>query len=224
MATAKKGPARRTTKKAQRAASEQAILRAFDLLFRRHGVAGVGVNSVLAEARVGKRLLYEYFGDLKGVATAWARDRGDPLALGASGAKLRKALASLPAERRTAGIAVQYARALREHPWAAQVLLSDLDPRTELAPSLRELRKSMGADYEAVFLEQPLAREPDQLGLLFVLHAAAQYLALRARFAPDYNGIDLSTPRGWQAAMEMMAGVGAASGRPRNSSPRSRKE
>ena len=59
----------------RRQTSERALLDAFEALLERHGPAGLGVNAVLDSARVGKRLLYEYFGDLEGLATAWARER-----------------------------------------------------------------------------------------------------------------------------------------------------
>ena len=43
-------------------------------MLQRHGIQGVGINQVVKEAGVGKWLLYEYFGGLQGLATAWAKN------------------------------------------------------------------------------------------------------------------------------------------------------
>lgn len=213
----------RTSKKAQRAASERALVAAFDGLFRRHGAAGLGVNVVLAKAGVGKRLLYEYFGDLNGLAAAWARDREDPLQLGRRRDGLLRELRALRDPQRVAAVVVDYATALRGHPWAAQVLLTEIQQHHGIGPSLRSVRREIGSRHERLLVELPSIRSGRDVGLAFVLHAAAQYLALRAKFAPDYNGLDLKSAQGWDAAMRMLVQVASrsAGGRIRSSARRS---
>lgn len=76
-----RGIPRRGRGQSRRQTSERALLDAFEALLQRHGPGGLGVNAVLDSAGVGKRLLYEYFGDLEGLAAAWAGARTDPLAL-----------------------------------------------------------------------------------------------------------------------------------------------
>jgi AcrR family transcriptional regulator len=194
----------------RRQTSEKALLDAFEALLQRHGPAGLGVNAVLDSARVGKRLLYEYFGDLEGLAAAWSRERRDPLAIeGRRPALLRSLAARTPVQGITLALA-DYAGALRRHPWAAQVLLAELSQPTTLGRAMREIRLELGKDYEGLLVESGAfaGREAAQIG--FVLHAAATYLAMRARFAPDYNGIDLASPHGWKAAMDAFAAFGGA--------------
>jgi AcrR family transcriptional regulator len=192
----------------RRQTSEKALLDAFEALLERHGPGGLGVNAVLDSARVGKRLLYEYFGDLEGLATAWARERADPLALGERRAALLRRLAPLAPSQAIAAALADYSDLLRRHPWAAQVLLAELSQPATLGRAMREIRLELGKGYEGLLVESGAfaGKEGAQLG--FVLHAAATYLAMRARFAPDYNGIDLSTAQGWEAAMDAFDAVG----------------
>lgn len=199
------------TRQAQRARSEQALLDAFEALFKRHGVHGVGVNAVLDNAGVGKRLLYEYFGDLEGLASAWAKGREDPLALGERRDTLEEQVATLTPARRMSALMGDYATELRKHPWATQVLLTELQESNNLARAMREIRQQMGDGYEGMVLDAaPKPVERKMMALAFVLHAATTYLALRARFAPDYNGLDLRGPAGWEAAMSMLDTVAEA--------------
>lgn len=195
-----------------RAATERALLQAFEGLFERHGVTGVGVNAVLDTAGVGKRLLYDYFGDLDGLAQAWAKERSDPLALEERGPRLRGRLARLPPAARIAAILEDYAGSLRRHPWAGEVLLADLQPQESLSRAIRDMRRAIGSGHEQLLLDPQIGSNRRLVEIAFILHAAANYLALRARFAPDYNGIDLDTASGWQGAMRMLKSTAALAG------------
>jgi len=200
----------------RRQTSERALLDAFEALLERHGPGGLGVNAVLDSAKVGKRLLYEYFGDLEGLAAAWARDRRDPLALDGRKAALEKRLAARDPVHRIGEALTDYAAELRRHPWAAQVLLAELSQPATLGRAMREIRRELGKGYEGLLVDAGAFGDKDDVQIAFVLHAAATYLAMRARFAPDYNGIDLSSPQGWKAAMDSFAAFGRAV-RPTNS-------
>lgn len=198
------------TQRARRAASEKAILDAFEGLFKRHGAHGVGVNAVLGSAGVGKRLLYEYFGDLEGLASAWARERIDPLALGARRDELEKQVGEMTPARRTTAINADYGTQLKNHAWAAQVLLAELQQPNNVTQALRQVRRHMGDDYEGLALDRIPREDRVAMAVAFVTHAAAIYLALRAKFAPDYNGLDLGTDEGWDAALSMLDTVAEA--------------
>jgi AcrR family transcriptional regulator len=187
-----------------RAATEQILLQAFEGLFERYGVSGVGVNAVLDTAGVGKRLLYDYFGDLDGLAQAWAKKRPDPLALAERAPRLKERLGQLQPDAQIAAILEDYASALRRHPWAGEVLLADLQPQQSIARAIRDMRRAIGSGHEQLLLNPRIGTDRRLVEVAFILHAAANYLALRARFAPDYNGINLDTAAGWQAAMRML--------------------
>jgi AcrR family transcriptional regulator len=181
--------------------SERALLRAFELLLRRNGPNGIGVNAVLDSAKVGKRLLYEYFGDLDGLALAWARHRHDPLGLNGGRAALRARAQPLPPPQRVAAIVSDYGTRLREHPWAAQILLAEMHQPHTFTRALREIRRQMGMSHESLLVDFHAYENRDLSALAFVLTAAASYLALRAKFAPDYHGHDLQSRAGWDAAL-----------------------
>jgi hypothetical protein len=71
-----------------------------------------------------------------------------------------------------------------------------------------EIRRELGKDYEGLLVESGAFASKEAAQVEFILHAAATYLAMRARFAPDYNGIDLASPQGWKAAMDAFAAFG----------------
>jgi AcrR family transcriptional regulator len=137
----------------RRQTSEKALLDAFEALLERHGPGGLGVNAVLDSARVGKRLLYEYFGDLEGLANAWSRERRDPLSIEGRRPALARSLATLPPLQAIAQALADYANELRRHPWAAQVLLAELSQPATLGRAMREIRRELGKDYEGLLVE-----------------------------------------------------------------------
>lgn len=193
----------------RRKTSEKALLDAFEALLERHGPSGLGVNAVLDSAGVGKRLLYQYFGDLEGLAAAWSRERRDPLSIEGRRAAMLRGLAALPPLQAITTALADYAGELRRHPWAAQVVLTELSQPATLGRAMREIRLELGKDYEGLLVESGAFASKEDAQIGFVLHAAATYLAMRARFAPDYNGIDLASPQGWKAAMEAFAAFAA---------------
>lgn len=195
-----------TTKKTP--ASRKALLDAFEMLLSRQGVGEVGVNAVLETAGVGKQLLYRYFGDLQGLAIAWSQERRDPLSLGDRQRRLANEIRALPREQRIAEILVDYASMLREHPWAIQVLLAEMSHPDSLGKSMREIRREIGLTHEALLLDTGSMTGNTALAQAFVLHAAAAYLAMRAKLAPDYNGLDLASEDGWSAAMDLLRRAG----------------
>ena len=204
-----------TKRRSGRQGSERALVRAFEGLLQRHGVTGVGVNAVLDSAGVGKRLLYEYFGDLEGLAAAWARERPDPLALAARGEALRHQLDKVGPAERIGLITQDYACSLRDHPWASQVMLADLQRSNGIAKAMREIRREIGAGHEGLLINEDTRKDQGLMEMAFILHAAANYLVLRARFAPDYNGISLDTREGWDGAMHMLGRIAALAGKPK---------
>jgi AcrR family transcriptional regulator len=194
----------------RRQTSEKALLDSFEALLARHGPGGLGVNAVLDSAKVGKRLLYEYFGDLEGLAAAWSRERTDPLALESRAAAILHRIQGRPPAEVLATVLADYAEQLRVHPWAAQVLLAELAQPSTLGRAMREIRLELGRGYEKLLIDSKAFDQRQGVQAALILHAAATYLAMRARFAPDYNGIDLSSQQGWQAAMEAFGAFGLA--------------
>ena len=148
-------------------------MKAFEGLLQRHGVTGVGVNAVLDSAGVGKRLLYEYFGDLEGLAAAWARDRPDPLALADRGEALRRRLEKMEPAERIGLITQDYACSLRDHPWASQVMLAELQRSNGIAKAMSEIRREIGAGHEGLLVNEDTRSNQALMEMAFILHAAA---------------------------------------------------
>ncbi|MCU0758202.1 MAG: TetR/AcrR family transcriptional regulator [Steroidobacteraceae bacterium] len=194
----------------RRQTSEKALLDSFEALLARHGPNGLGVNAVLDSAKVGKRLLYEYFGDLEGLAAAWSRERTDPLDLESRAAAILRRVEGRPPAEVLAVVLADYAEQLRVHPWAAQVLLAELAQPSTLGNAMREIRRELGRGYEKLLIDSRAFDQREAVQAALILHAAATYLAMRARFAPDYNGIDLASQQGWQAAMDAFHAFGLA--------------
>ena len=65
-------PAAPPRRKLDREETERRLIAAFDRVWIRDGIQGLGVNAVLKETGVGKALLYRYFGDFVDLARAWA--------------------------------------------------------------------------------------------------------------------------------------------------------
>ena len=196
-------------KRVQRVASELALIKAFEELLQSKGVDGIGVNAVLNRAGVGKRLLYEYFGDLTSLASAWAKTHRDPLAL-TSRHRLISRIDQLPIDAAVLEIIIDYATSLRQHPWAAQILLAEMTQKSALGAGLKQMRQEIGAGHEKLLMRAAKRADRGTMARGFVLHAAANYLALRALFAPDFNGLDLSTASGWKKAMRMLRSANVA--------------
>ncbi len=200
-------PAGKREKGAKAKATQQRIIDAFERVLLKEGVTGVGINAVVAEAGVGKGLIYHYFGGLEGLAEAWMR-RADlkPTAEEIAGGDLDE-FRQLPTSDRLAKICANYASMLRNRPAACHVLSDDLRPGATLPGLLESVRKQLGESHEALITQDPGFHNDDDMAKAFILQAAANYLALRANSAPSFNGIDLDTEAGWEQITSMLERV-----------------
>jgi AcrR family transcriptional regulator len=194
-------------KGAKRRATQRRIMDAFERVLLRDGVEGVRVNAIVAEANIGKGLIYQYFGGLDGLATEWMK-RADlaPSEEDIAGGELEE-FQQLRSWERLAKIHVNYASMLRDRPAACEILAQDLKSGGSLSTLLEEMRLQLGSSHESLVTSDPEFNTPENMALIFILQAAANYLALRANASPNYNGIALDSDEGWQMAMDMMASV-----------------
>ncbi len=187
----------------RRAATETAILDAFDRLLTRSGVGGLGVNALIKEAGVGKKQLYDYFGGLAGVAAAWVRQRtvwhslediiGEPWEVFAARApidKLRRVNAC-------------YAASLRRNPRLAELLAGEFLRSAEVKEAVEHVRNLVRGDFERVLASDPRLQTSDMLAINLMAYAAATYLGLRAHHQPTFFGFDLSSETAWSAVLTM---------------------
>ena len=200
-----KSDEKKPEKGAKRRATQQRMVEAFERVLMLQGADQLGVNAVVKEAGVAKGLLYRYFGGLDGLAQAWLEQNAlSPGAEDIAGESL-DAFAERSAPERLARIHVNYATMLRDHPAAARLLVEDLRVGSELPEPLERARLNVGASHERLVTSDPEFASPDMMAKIFVLHAAANYLALRANSSPNFNGVPLDTDEGWAMVMDMLA-------------------
>ncbi len=192
---------------AKRRATQNRIMDAFERVLLAEGVEGLGINAIVAEAGVGKGLIYKYFGGLDGLAEAWLeRSELNPSPEQIAGEDLESFSRHGPRER-LARIHVNYAGMLRDNPAACQVMAQDLGTSRSLPRLLEAVRRRLGYSHELLVTGDPAYDNEGDMARIFILQAAANYLAMRANSSPDYNGLKLDTDEGWQMVMQMLARV-----------------
>ena len=180
-----------------RQATEAAIIKAFERVIVRDGLAEANPTSVMQEAGFSKPLLYDYFGNMTGLAAAWAENRAlwpdhqypDEAAPPAEFALLLK------------DFLLSTANGLRDNPVALELLAAEIGPPTEYQSVLEASRKRWLQQNMQGMLSHPEIQEPDNWNLLFVCYSAIVYLALRSRRDAPHTGLRLDTDAGWAEAM-----------------------
>jgi AcrR family transcriptional regulator len=197
----------KAVQRAKRAATEAGIIDAFERLLLRDGVAGIGVNALVKEAGIGKRQLYSYFGGLSGVATQWIIRRNIWPSLGQLRGQDPMAFAQKSAAEKIRIVNFNYADALRRNPPLCELLTGEFTRSAELKEAIEHVRQLVRRDFEQLFAEDPDLARPEVMELNAMAYAASTYLAMRSNAQPVFFGLDLSTERGWQAAMGMFERV-----------------
>ena len=193
----------RPRQRARRAATENAIIDAFERLLNRGGIHGLGVNALVKEAGVGKKQIYDYFGGLPGVAESWVRTREvwKPLddILGESMEAFNR---RAPAEKLRI-VNQRYADSLRANPSLCELLTGEFMKDSEVKDAVEHIRQLIRVDYERVLTSDPRLSHPDMLSLNIVAYATATYLGMRAHHQPRFFGFDLSTETSWRMVLSM---------------------
>jgi AcrR family transcriptional regulator len=202
--------ARPASPASSRTGTEDALLDALEAVLLRDGLRNLAVNAVVEEARVGKPLLYRYFGDLAGLVRAWGERRGLWADLAARGD---------PPSRRTRGDRafrgqvtdelVGVAEYLRDHPVSVEFLAEELSASSDLADAFAAARADHRVPFLRTMLADPRYLRRDNHRLIVVLYAAAVYLAMRAARSPAFMGLRLDTEAGWNDAMAMIREIAA---------------
>ena len=196
----------RPRRKLDREETERRLVAAFDRVWTRDGIQGLGVNAVLKEAGVGKALLYRYFGDFVGLARAWAEGESflpRPPSLAGDGGEV--------AGRRRSQVAaaIAYAQALRARPKTRELLIVELLRRSPVTAALDDVRGSFGREMRTFVTAGGAPEGEDAFALSFLVTAAMTYLALRADAVPDYYGLKLDRDEAWQRIEQMLERISA---------------
>ncbi len=208
----------KAVQRAKRAATEAGIIDAFERLLLRDGVAGIGVNALVKEAGIGKRQLYAYFGGLPGVATQWITRRNVWPSLDQMRGNDADKFAAMSAAAKIRFVNRNYADTLRNNPPLCELLTGEFTRSIELKEAIEHVRQLVRRDFERLFAEDPSLAQSEVMELNAMAYAASTYLAMRSNSQPVFFGLDLSTDRGWDAAMSMFERV--IDGMPMNNNER----
>jgi AcrR family transcriptional regulator len=188
-------------RKLDREETERRLVAAFDRVWTRDGIQGLGVNAVLKEAGVGKALLYRYFGDFAGLAKAWARTESF---LPAPAFAAAEHGADIDASERHVRLALGYAAALRSRPKTREMLAVELLRASPITAALDEMRARFGREMRGYVLASGATESEDAFAVSFFVTAALTYLAMRADHVPDYYGLKLDRAEDWQRVEKML--------------------
>jgi AcrR family transcriptional regulator len=188
-----------------RAGKQQALIEAFDQLLQQEGAHRIGVNAVVKRAKVGKSLLYQYFGGLDGLASAWAQGADllptDAEIMGRDAA----AYARLTTGEQLTRNYQRYAKALRSRPRTLEILASELVGPTDITRAIERERTRYGQGLTRFFSRPDEYASDEVVALQVLLYGAICYLSLRSRTAPDYFGLRLDDPNDWKRIEAMLA-------------------
>ena len=191
--------------------TKQKILEALAGLLAESGFEGVGVNAVARRAGVDKVLIYRYFGGLPQLLQEYAKGREFwpdwPQLVG----RPEEELAGMDLREFSQAALRGHLRELRKRPLTQEIMRWELLARNELTDGLARAREeTVGRMLE---LMGRRGEEPEMVELLAaaaVLHAGITYLALRAKTADLYMGVDLTGLAGWERiarAVENLTGA-----------------
>jgi hypothetical protein len=107
-----------------------------------------------------------------------------------------------------------HATTLRDRPVALEILAEELLSPSILTEAFAQTRVEFGKEYFAAFDSIRGLHEPMNRSLIIVLSAAANYLAMRTRSAPNYMGLDLDTEEGWNEILSAMDQIVEKAGQP----------
>ena len=152
-------------------------------------------------------LIYRYFGGLPELLRQWgASGRFWPTVDELLGED-RQAVLALPLAERYALFFDRFIDALRARPLTLEILAAEIVERNELTAILETEREQWGAQAEALFGGDDLARAPQLRGITLLLVAGVMYLLVRARKIRIFGTIDLHTDAGWAALKAAVAGM-----------------
>jgi len=181
-----------------RQATEQLLLDACERLLLSHGPDGIGVNSVVEEAGVGKQLLYRYFDDLPGLVSAWLeRSANWPTAEELVGGD-RDAFTALPYFDKIKTIQHNYVTALRDRPVIMRIMASELVHPSAITAVLERSSDKIGRELTEILADLGEEQREDLVDLSLVFYCLINYLCMRAVTSPDCFGMDLRDDASWE--------------------------
>ncbi len=188
----------------RRKQSEEKLLNAFETVLMRDGLSKIKVNAIVKEAGVGKGLLYDYFDGLEGLAKAWTQWTKFHGQRDMVTTESEEDFSKHSKAEQISHINQSYATMVKDSRMAQQLLRTEVIADEPLNPVLKSIKNRIGKAHEDLFMSDPYFTGPEPMSVLMILHAASNYLALRAASEPNFNGVQLDTDEGWDMMMGMI--------------------
>jgi AcrR family transcriptional regulator len=192
-------------RQARRLATEERILDAFEAVLERGGIRALSINAVVAEAGVGKTLVYRYFDGLSGLIRAWGERRAmfvDPDPPEGTGEDRFDDFKDL-----IESDLLKTAAHLRSHPVTLEFLAEELAGHNEFSDAFNEVRRRTRQASVRRMMRDSRYVEPENRRLILLIYAAITHLAIRAQHSPSYFGMDLASEEGWAQIIEGVQGL-----------------
>lgn len=199
-------PTSRPRRSRNRAATEQALLDACGTLLLRDGADGIGVNNVVAEAGVGKDLIYRYFNGLPGLIKAWA-ERSETWPNSAELIGDAATFDALALKQQVQCIFRNYLQALRSRPVLMRILASELMNPTEITSILEDASDHIGRELARSVQGIGEADREDIVSISMVFYTMLNYICIRAVTSPHMYGMDLREEDSWVRVQKVMDDV-----------------
>lgn len=185
------------------------MLDALEKVLVRDGIRQLSLNAIVAEAGVGKPLLYRYFDNLPGLLATWVERRGSISAqhLGSNQASPVNPEDNEDFMEQLAAQLIASGDSLRSQPIMLEMLAEELTANSELSESFAKARRRQSQGFVRAMLSDSRYVEPLTRAKIIMLYAAINYLAMRAQRAPAFMGLRLDTRKGWNEAMEMVRAI-----------------
>lgn len=178
--------------------TRQRLIDAAGNILQEHGFQGLGVNAIAREAGVDKVLIYRYFGNLDGLLLAFMAQRDYFSNLDAMIGDVRAIATKSEALEVGKRILLGQLRQILHNKELQEMLLWELEQNNPVTARVAEQREQQGRAALDLMQEITQAGDIDFPACISILIGGIYYLALRARTADVYNGIDLTDEAGWQ--------------------------
>jgi AcrR family transcriptional regulator len=194
----------RSRRSHNREATEQVLLDACGKILLEQGPEGIGVNRVVAEAGVGKDLIYRYFDGLPGLIKAWLdRDANWPTTDELTHSPLGD-FADLDVPTQVQTICRNYITALRDRPVIISILVSEIMRPSDITIILEDAGDRIGKElYQSLQLSGVEIGE-DVVDIALIFTIVANYLCMRAHTSPKAFGMDLNDDASWQRIQRIL--------------------
>lgn len=181
-----------------RDATEQALIDACGTLLLRDGADGIGVNNVIAEAGVGKDLIYRYFDGLPGLIRAWLeREANWPTTNELIGGD-EDDFAKMTLNEKLKTVWRNYLHAMRARPVIVRVMASEIMRPTDVTVALEEAGDRIGKSLAAIMTDIDASHREEVLKLNFICSSMLNYLCMRALTSPRIFGRNFEESEQWQ--------------------------